>query len=396
MTPALEELDLIIEQDSARTHQQVLDQQTLYQQRRDQYERHQQSVLEEQRRDSEARMPKSAAEERARVAADGIHVKGRRRGLPLLLEAHGGSREVMTCFDTGTHDNHMAFAQAIEMGYTINPSPDNESSFQLPNGKIIKAVGHVVVAVQFARHVGPGAASITCHFNVFEKLALPVLIGMTFLRATETLTKYTSRMVDLPAIWKRSLRLCTMGNATNKVACTIDGRAVYATADTGSELTLVSGTYAAKHRLLYEPGCEELELADGSLEYTSGFADVIIRILATNSWETKVIRLHIWEALQLDVILDEETVEDLRLFQDDFATIISAASYIVPSLSPIIHLGSVEASFMQAGDKLREKTKLIRTSLKSKICSIFSRPNSSPTAVMSGNQRPPLLPLSTH
>ncbi|KAI4699571.1 hypothetical protein J4E81_004596 [Alternaria sp. BMP 2799] len=168
----------------------------------------------------------------------------------------------------------MSRAKAIELGYTIKPSPSTEAGFQLPNGKIIKAVGQVVVAVQFARQMGSEAASMTCRFNVFERLALPVLIGMTFLQATETITKYTSRMVDLPTTWKRSLRLCAVGNATNQVACTIDGRKAFAAADTGSEIALVSGEYAKKHGLLRDYGCEELELADGSLEYTTGFADI--------------------------------------------------------------------------------------------------------------------------
>ena len=75
LTPALEELDRIIEQDKARTHQQLLDQQR---------------VSEERLRETEARVQDIAAEERARKIKEGTHVKGRRRGLPLLLETHGG------------------------------------------------------------------------------------------------------------------------------------------------------------------------------------------------------------------------------------------------------------------------------------------------------------------
>ena len=323
-----------------------------------------------------AYMQEIMAQERDRVAMEGNHLKGRRRGLPLLLEAHGGQQEIMTCYDTGTHANHMSLAKAIELGYTIEPSPDTEPGFQLPNGKIIKAVGQIVVAVQFARQVSSEAASITCRFNVFERLALPVLIGMTFLQATETITKYTSRMVDLPTTWKRSLRLCAVGNATNQVACIIDGRRGFAAADTGSEIALVSGEYAMKYDLLREYGCEVLELADGSLEYTSGFADLAVHVSKSEahpqSPEFKKVRFHVLSNLQFDVILDEETIDDLSIFQDGVAKILAATSSIVPSLSPIIHLQSIEDSLIQASDTLGGKSKALRTSLKSTFGSLLN------------------------
>jgi hypothetical protein len=382
---AMEELDLIIEQDKARTRQQVLDEE---------------QVSEERRRESDARMHERATDERARVATEGVHVKGRRRGLPLLLEADGGLQEVMTCYDTGTHDNHMSRAKAIEMGLIISPSPDSEAGFELPNGRIIKAVGYVIVAVQFARQVGSEAAEMTCRFNVFERLALPVLIGMTFLQATETITKYTSRMVDLPTTWKRSLRLCSVGNATNQVACTIDGRRISAAADTGSEIALVSGAYAMKHGLLRDYSCEELELADGSLEYTSGFADVTVRVPNRHinafdrkfgdTYKTKRVRFHVLKNLQFDVILDEETIDDLGIFEDGLATIMAAASSIMPSLSTIIHLRSVEASLAQTSERVGKRTKELCTSLRSKYTSMFSTATSSQGATTPGRKTPPV------
>ncbi|KAI4663449.1 uncharacterized protein J4E78_003863 [Alternaria triticimaculans] len=340
-------------------------------------------VIDKILRGDEARMQNLAAEERAKVAMEGTHVKGRRRGLPLLLEAHGGLKEIMTCYDTGTYDNHMSRAKAIEFGYTIDPSPDVHSHFQLPNGKTIKAVGHVIVAVQFARQVGSEVASMTCRFNVFEHLALPVLIGMTFLQATETINKYTSRMVDLPGTRKRSLRLYSMGNATNQVSCIIEGRRISAAADTGSEIALISGTYARKRGLSIREGCEELELADGSLEYTSGFAYARISVLDRSHWEKRStsisaskwkakpglrpewIRFHVLECLQLDVLLDERTSDALDVFKNGFVEFMLDAPDVVPSISPIIHLGSVEASLARASDK---------------CTSAFSKPASSSSA----------------
>jgi len=339
-----------------------------------------------------------SSEELAGATAIDPQTKGRRRGLPLLLEAHGRLQEIMTCYDTGTHDNHMSYAKAIELGYTVIHNPDIEPRFQLPNGTSITAVGHVNVAVQFAKHVGPEPTSMTCRFNVFKNLALPVLIGMTFLQATQTITRYTSRMVYLPMTWKRSLRLCALGSATNQVSCIVDGRRVSAAADTGSEIALISSKYARKRRVHIKHSCEELELADGSLVYTSGFADLMIHVLDLNGWgkgtKTKVVRFHILENLQFDVLLDEGVIDELNIFQDGLATIMSAASGIMPSLAPIVHLRSLEASLAQASDRLIEKAKELNASFFSKPISIFAKANS----VVSGKSKPLfflLLPLLT-
>ena len=312
----------------------------------------------------------------------------------------------MTCYDTGTHENHISHAKAIEMGCTVRPSPNLDAWFQLPNGKIIKPMGHVNIMVQSARDVGSDTSPMICRFNVFEKLALPVLIGMAFLRATDTITKYTSRMVDLPGTWKRSLRLYSMGNATNQVSCIIEGRRISAAADTGPEIALVSGIYAKRRGFIIRDGSEELELADGSLEYTSGFAYARISVLDRSHWEQRStsisaskwrakpglrpdwIRFHVLECLQLDVLLDERTSDVLDVFKNGFVEFMSDAPDVVPSISPIIHLGSVEASLARASDKVSKKTKEWSSSIRSQCTSAFSKSASSSSAASTGQQKP--------
>jgi len=237
----------------------------------------------------------------------------------------------MTCYDTGTHEDHMSQAKAIELGYTISTNPGIEADFQLPNGKTMKAVGSVSVNVQFARQVGSEEAPRTCRFNLFERLAPPVFIGMAFLQATETITKYTSRMVDIPTAWKRSLHLGALGSTTNQVACEIGGWETFATADTGSDIALVSAEFATKHGLRRDYGCEELQLADGSLEYTRGFVDFHVGVYTLKpsiankrvlhlpqknmgDLKYKIVRFHILENLQFGAILDEATADILSIF----------------------------------------------------------------------------------
>jgi predicted aspartyl protease len=284
--------------------------------------------------------------------------KSSRQGLPLVFDLGANKEIIMTGHDTGTEANHMSLELAKRLGYEIDKRDASKGQFQLPNGKIIKAIGKVSARVQFAQGQDAQTTSLTCYFNVFSHLALPALIGMAFLNATETMSKYTSRLATLPSGWKRSLRLCAVGNATNQVACLIDGREVKATADTGAEIALVSGEYAMRYGLLQYPGCEELELADGSREYTSGFGDVKLAVKIRDAgtkedWITKTVRFHVLNNLHLDVILDEEMVEDFDIFRSGMNSVMSVATGFMPSLGTIFHLGSVEKAILCNYDKLK-------------------------------------------
>lgn len=286
-----------------------------------------------------------------------------RKGLPLLFQSTTGARELITKYDSGTHDNHMSLDLATEMGYEIDTSEASRGSFQLPTGKIIEAIGRVSAQVRFAKDPDHEDGRVICFFNVFSRLASPVLIGMTFLKATETITKYTQRLVDLPPSVKRSFSLCAVGNATNRVCCIIDGRDVVASADTGSELALMSGAYAARHGLLREYSCEVLELADGSLEYTSGFADVVVQvkdrtIFGKETFTKKMVRFHVLKHLQFDVLLDEDAANQFDIFRKGLVTLASKTSGLA-SLAPIVWLGSAERKVAKTVENIKDRVSSI-------------------------------------
>jgi hypothetical protein len=286
-----------------------------------------------------------------------------RKGLPLLFELGDNKEIIMTRHDTGTEANHMSLELATKFGYDIDTNDASQGQFQLPNGKIIKSIGKVTAQVQFAQGQKATVPSITCYFNVFQYLVLPVLMGMTFLDATETLTRYTSRLATLPTDWKRSLRLCAVGSAPNRVTCLLDGYIVWATADTGAEIALVSGKYAMDHGLLKEYSCEEPELADGSKVYTSGHGDVAFSLCnkrddtfgTNNSRNRKTVRFHVLDDLNVDVLLDEGIVEDFGIFRYSLSSIVSVAAGVVPGLGTIFHLGSVEGTILSTKDTLKER-----------------------------------------
>jgi hypothetical protein len=77
------------------------------------------------------------------------------------------------------HTNHISLKFALSLGYDVDPA--YQSSLKLPNGKIIKAIRQITANIQFAcGNSGNEKRSITYYYNVFESLAISILIGMAF------------------------------------------------------------------------------------------------------------------------------------------------------------------------------------------------------------------------
>lgn len=314
-----------------------------------------------------------------------------RKGLPVSFEIDTGTKTITTGYDTGTQGNHMSLNLAKEMGYAIDTREQSKGQFELANGKMINSLGTVTAKIRFANtKPEEGNQSFVCYFNVFRTLAVPALIGMAFLSATETLTRFTSRLVDLPQNWKRSLRVCAVGSAANRVSCFINGKPVIAYADTGSEVALVNDAYAMKHGLHSKYGREELMLADGSLEYTSGYTEVEFKLprrpdQSYEAWralKAKKIRFHILKNLQFDVLLDEDMIDQFQIFQKGAHALVSRLSEITPCLAPIIHLSKAERKAVESFSAFKNK-------LKRWTSATTRSGNQEPSPTQSSNNSPP-------
>ncbi|KAF2666788.1 hypothetical protein BT63DRAFT_457743 [Microthyrium microscopicum] len=275
------------------------------------------------------------------------------KGLPIQFHSTTKHTVIMTKYDTGTAANHMTLAQATELGLHVDSNPNINCRFKLANGKIIESIGQTSTEVSFAN--GPNQAGrMTCHFNVFKSLAVPVLIGKKFLEATKTLSKYRSRLVDLPRRMLRSLRVCAVGDVENEVVCVINGIEVRASADTGSEIPLMRGDYA-RSRGIYSPhGVEEIQFADGSIGYTSGTANVTISMEHESGNSSIDLRttFHIFEDLSMNVLLDEYLVDQLEIFQLKAHRFLAGIERLFESLCPVIWLRSVEKTILDIPDRL--------------------------------------------
>ncbi|KAH0559027.1 hypothetical protein GP486_004365 [Trichoglossum hirsutum] len=236
--------------------------------------------------------------------------RGRQRkwDLPMLLR---GS-EVIACPDSGAEANFMSRETATSLG--LNSEVDEEYSevFVLGNGKPIASVGRVVIECSFARDP---KENNTCLFHIFRVLVVPLIMGAKFLRETETFTRYKSRLQE--RAWSANLPLQVMhiNGAKERFNCFLDSRLVFANADTGSEMDLMSKTYAES--LVGRPikpleSDTEVQFADGSTAKLVGQIPSRFSLHESSSWTMKW--FYVLAGLSCDVLLGDETLEDIDAF----------------------------------------------------------------------------------
>ncbi|KAG6358463.1 hypothetical protein INS49_014347 [Diaporthe citri] len=245
---------------------------------------------------------------------------------------------VIACPDSGSDDNIMSRKLADQFGLQVmdiqHPAP---STFVLANGRTVSAVGQVY-------------------------LKFPMIMGIEFLQATETLTKHGDRLVEelVPSI--QALRVCSVGRSKRDVVCRVGNYVGCATADTGSDLDLVSPEFAASRVFDVEDSCVELEFADGSTGYTIGMIKTAFSIGRVSDVEgfiprskEMLLELYILDNLNADILVGTDTIQDLQAFSGHEDCFIPAMPRLGESdLNIIRYIGAVERGFSRAWEFLKD------------------------------------------
>ena len=193
----------------------------------------------------------------------------KRLGLPLSVITNSQVESVTACPDSGSDDNIISSELANRLGLLVTDTEQEIwPSFSLANGTRVSAIGRVTVTCGFERD--PNYAVFDCVFYVFQKLAVPMIIGMEFLDSTETMTRNRNRLIEQIVPSMQALRVSSIGRPEKNIICQVDRRLGCATADTGSDLDLVKMQFAASRGFHVEEGSEQLDFADGSTGYTVG------------------------------------------------------------------------------------------------------------------------------
>jgi hypothetical protein len=255
--------------------------------------------------------------------------KKTRLGLPITLNPKGiAAATVLACADTGADVNIISEDLAQALGYTEYETIFGRKQFRLANGKIVESIGQVYSPCAFG--TGPDSAvSISCIFHVLTKVVTPIIMGMQFLQETETMTKYRERLVRVPRPALQALSVCSLDKPRQLLGCNLNGKPAVATPDTGSEIDLMSPQAAAELGMSVQPGEEVIELADGTFDTTCGYVRTVVSIdnpVSESPSSLNIctsVQFHLLRGLTHNVLIGDETLEELRVFTDNQHSLIS-------------------------------------------------------------------------
>jgi aspartyl protease len=288
--------------------------------------------------------------------------KLRRFDLPLLFRSETEAIEIMACPDSGSDENIMSEDLVKALGLRIQRAAEDKKQFSLANGKTVGAVGRVTTRFSFAS--GSSRASPPeCIFYVFSSLAVPVIMGMEFLKQTETLTKHTDRMTEQTMPTMQALRVNSLGKAKQNLVCRLGPYTGLASTDTGSDIDLVSPKFAGSRAFNILPMRETIQFADCSSGYTSGIIRAAFCVGRLDDCEgfipssiTQVLDFHVLDNLTADILLGQQTIRCLDVFNNHADSIVPSMPRLGESDVNIIrHIGAFEAFCSRKWREMKSK-----------------------------------------
>ena len=273
-------------------------------------------------------------------------VRRTRRGLPLTINTPHGPEPVNTYADTGSDVNIIPENAAREFGYQTSDFKQFQSWLKLPGGRFVKPIGELTTSFWFGTRLEPSEKLEKITFCVLPG-ATVILIGAAVLHKTKTMTEHRNRLVPIRRTNIRLSSLCSVGKPRMQVLCDVDHRLTVGLADSGSDIDLVSPQFALDRNLEIHPSEHTIELADGSHIVSYGFVRTSIS-LGTNldsadaphSKVATIVDCFVLEGLSQDIILGEQTLDELRIFtENQHALVLASDTNAAMELNRIHSLG---------------------------------------------------------
>lgn len=242
--------------------------------------------------------------------------------LPLLVEGNA----VVSMPDSGTEDNIISKDLVSQLGIMVDDQPENQKEFRLANSRITRAIGRVKLSFKFARDQ---KEEYQDWFYVFNTLLYPLLVGMVFLDATETLTLHRHRLQPRCSPFNGPLRVASLNNPKRRLYCwpeyinfyaAIGAERTMANADTGSEVDLVSLALCRRNYMSLQPldiKEKKVQFADGSTSSLFGRVTIVFRIGGHYNPQSALFRrtFYVLEDLTCDMLLGEDFLEQSEVFE---------------------------------------------------------------------------------
>jgi hypothetical protein len=232
-----------------------------------------------------------------------------------FIKAQLNETEVSAFPDTGAAANFMSLQYVKDHGLKLDRA--SSSVVELGNGSTVSTLGTTTSLFSFAGE----EATHTLHFNVLRTSVYDVVLGSPFLKATETLTRYTHR-VGQRFREALSYRVCALG-AAQRVSGRLNGVHIDATPDTGSDVSLVSASLAARRKLKIRTDTQHrvlLKFADGSTARATGLVENLEWVYGDTGAPHRI-DVYVLPELSVDLLLGYDFLHDTNAFvahEDDF------------------------------------------------------------------------------
>ena len=259
--------------------------------------------------------------------------------LPIVLRAGTALEERFfdAVPDTGSSENAMDRETFKSLGIAIERGHTEGQEFEMANGRRLRSLGQVTVACSFT-HGRVSDSLYTLKFNVFPRLASPILIGNEFLSQTETLTKYQYRLKSKRVFRYGMLRVMHLNRPKCRIKCSINGEDVLARADTGAEMNLLSPAFVAKRRKMRSGLVRDnltIMLADGSVEHITRSFTGRLLFGGVSDRRNLDTTFYVLPGLTSDALIGEDTLYEADVFvkhADAFVELDDSQESLSPNL----------------------------------------------------------------
>jgi hypothetical protein len=178
-----------------------------------------------------------------------------------------------------------------------------------------------------------------------------MIMGFDFLETTKTMIEHRERLVPVPRSAFQALSITCLGKPQRRMlTCELNYTTSLALPDTGSNIDLISPSFASERALTVYPGEHLIEIGDGSKAIVDGYVRAKLSIASANTSEstTRVecdgeVELYLLEGAIHDITVGCDTVEELKVYTENQRCLVSGSNELENSgLSHIRCLGSVD------------------------------------------------------
>lgn len=261
-----------------------------------------------------------------------------RLGLPITLHRQGISATVLSCANADADFNIISEEVTRKLGLSRADEVSDRKEFALADGTTVNALGRVELACSFGTEA-ESFKTMTCMFYVVRKNLTPIMMGLSFLEEMGTMSGHREALVHVPTSVLQALSVHSMDKSKQLLVCELNHVKTLATPGFGSEVDMISPSFASYCGLYVHPTDETIELADGSMVITSGFVRVKLSIASLSASDlgshpmskiTVEFRLVKW--LRHDLIVSQDSLDELNVFTKH-------QDALVPAPSDCIYLG---------------------------------------------------------